>query len=51
MLVHIKEDKECASCGVVVTPKDQAGNKNSLYKTKEGALICKECFFDSDEED
>ena len=50
MLVRIKEDKECADCGKLVTLQDQNSNKNSLHKTQDGALVCKDCFLDSEEE-
>ena len=50
MLVHIKEDKECADCGHVVTLEDQKNHKNNLHKTQDGAFVCKDCFLDSEED-
>lgn len=50
MLVRINEDKECADCGCAVTLEDQKNHKNNLYKTQDGALVCKDCFLDLQED-
>lgn len=48
MLIKSKENKICAECNSLVTVQDVKENKNQLYKTKEGAIVCRNCFWDAD---
>lgn len=46
MLVRIKEDIKCADCGVSISVDEQKNNIKSVHKTSDGALVCKDCFFE-----
>ena len=43
MRVKLKEDYNCDECGFLV---ESNSKKDQLYKTKDGAIVCKECFYD-----
>lgn len=47
MLVKFKIPKNCDDCDILVLPECK---DNSLYKTKDGAIVCEKCFLEQEQE-
>jgi len=48
MLVKFKIPKNCDDCDILVLPECK---DNSLYKTKDGAIVCEKCFLEQEREE
>lgn len=47
MRVKLKKDYNCDQCGLLVESNSE---KDQLYKTKYGAIVCEECFNDQEDD-